>query len=175
MSAEDRARWAEKFGAGVHRERQPDPVLLRALAFAPPRGRALDVACGRGRHAIALAHRCYRVDAVDISPVGLVSARERGGMLGVRWIEADLDGWEPERDAYAVIVCVDYSDARLFGQLVRALVPGGVLAYASNPRGARRHGPRPGDAARWFSSLLALHSRDDGKRVEFVGRAAATA
>ncbi len=170
MSVEDRARWADKFGAGVHREREPGPLLARALAFAPPRGRALDVACGRGRHAIALAHRCYRVDAVDISPVGLASARERAGILPIRWIEADLDVWEPERDAYAVIVCVDYSDARLFGRLVRALAPGGVLAYASNPRGNRRHGPRPGDARRWFSSLPTLHSRDDARRVEFVGR-----
>lgn len=170
MTVEDRDRWAEKYRAGVHREREPDPVLLKALAFAPPRGRALDVACGRGRHAIALAHRCYRVDAVDVSQVGLASARERAWMLPIRWIEADLDGWEPEARAYAVIVCVDFSDARLFARLVRALAPGGVLAYASNPRGTRRHGPRPGDAARWFSSLPTLHSRDDGKRVEFVGR-----
>lgn len=170
MSVEDRLRWEEKFRAGVHRERGPDPVLLKALAFAPPRGRALDVACGRGRHAIALAHRCYRVDAVDISHEGLASARARAGILPVRWIEADLDGWEPERGAYAVIACVDYSDAGLFRRLVRALAPGGVLAYASNPRGTRRHGPRRGDAHRWFSSLPTLHSRDDGKRVEFVGR-----
>jgi SAM-dependent methyltransferase len=172
MSVEDRDRWAEKFRAGVHKERDPEPVLLRALAFAPPRGRALDVACGRGRHAIALAHRCYRVDAVDVSPVGLASARERGGMLGIRWIEADLDGWEPEQGAYAVIVCVDFTDERLFRRLLGALAPGGVLAYATNPRGNRRHGPRPGDAVRWFSSLETLHSKDDRKRVEFVGRRA---
>jgi len=170
MTVEDRDRWAEKFRAGVHREREPDPVLPRALAFAPPRGRALDVACGRGRHAIALAHRGYRVDAVDISPIGLASARERAAMLPIRWIEADLDGWEPEKEAYAVIVCVDFTDARLFRRLPPALAPAGVLVYAANPRGTRRHGPLPGDAARWFSSLATLHSRDDGKRVEFVGR-----
>lgn len=170
MAEADRARWEQKYRAGVHMETEPDPVLERALAFAPARGRALDVACGRGRHAIALAHRCYRVDAVDVSPVGLASARERAGILPIRWIEADLDGWEPERDAYAVIVCVDFSDAKVFGRLVRALAPGGVLAYAANPRGTRRHGPLPGDARRWFSSLATLHSRDDAGRVEFVGR-----
>jgi len=170
MAGADRARWEEKYRAGVHTEREPDPLLAKALAFAPPRGRALDVACGRGRHAIALAHRGYRVDAVDISPVGLASARERAAMLPIRWIEVDLDGWQPEANAYAVIVCVDFSDDRLFGRLVRALAPGGVLAYASNPRGTRSHGQRPGDAAHWFSSLATLHSRDDEKRVEFVGR-----
>ena len=170
MAGEDRTRWGEKYRAGVHTERDPDPLLAKALAFAPPRGRALDVACGRGRHAIALARRGYRVDAVDISPVGLASARERAGILPIRWIEADLDGWEPEANAYAVIVCVDFTDARLFARLPTALAPKGVLVYAANPRGTRRHGPLPGDAARWFSSLATLHSRDDGKRVEFVGR-----
>jgi SAM-dependent methyltransferase len=170
MTVEDRDRWAEKYRAGVHRETEPDPVLAKALAFAPPRGRALDVACGRGRHAIALAHLSYRVDAVDVSPLGLASARERAGSERIRWIEADLDGWEPEKGAYAVIVCVDFSDARLFRGLVRALAPFGVLAYASSPRGNRRHGPGPGDARRWFPSLGTLHSLDDARRVEWIGK-----
>jgi SAM-dependent methyltransferase len=170
MSLEDRARWEEKYKAGVHPETEPDPILSQALAFAPPKGRALDVACGRGRHAIALARRGYEVDAVDLSPMGLASARERAEGLRVRWIEADLDVWEPPEGVYAVVVCVDFSDERLVPRLLRALAPGGVLAYAGRHRGQRTHGPLPGDAARWFSSLATLHSRDDAKRVEFVGR-----
>jgi SAM-dependent methyltransferase len=172
MSEADRARWEEKYRAGVHPETEPDPVLERALAFAPPKGRALDVACGRGRHAIVLARRGYEVDAVDLSPLGLSSARERAGHLRVRWIEADLDVWAPPEGAYAVIVCVDFTDGRLVPRLLRALATGGVLAYAGRHRGQRTHGPLPGDAARWFSSLTTLHSRDDTKRVEFVGRRA---
>jgi len=170
MTAEDRARWEGKYDAGVHPESEPDPVLLRALAFAPPRGRALDVACGRGRHAIALARRGYEVDAVDVSPTGLAFARERAKHLRIRWIEADLDAWKPPEGVYAVVVCVDFSDERLVPRLLRALAPGGVLAYAGRHRGQRAHGPLPGEAARWFRSLTTLRSRDDASRVEFVGR-----
>ncbi len=169
MSEADRARWEEKYRAGVHRESDPDPILGQALAFAPPRGRALDVACGRGRHAIALARRGYEVDAVDLSPLGLACARERAGHLRIRWIEADLDTWTPPESGYAVIVCVHFTEERLVPRLLSALAPGGVLAYAGNPRGQRSHGPRPGDAKRWFRSLTTLRSRDDAERVEFVG------
>jgi SAM-dependent methyltransferase len=170
MAEADRARWEEKYQAGVHPEREPDSVLGRALAFAPRRGRALDVACGRGRHAIALARRGYEVDAVDLSPLGLACARERAGHLRIRWIEADLDTWMPPEGAYAVVVCVDFSDERLVPRLLHALAPRGVLAYAGRHRGPRAHGPLPGDAARWFRSLTTLHSRDDEERVVFVGR-----
>jgi SAM-dependent methyltransferase len=170
MSLADRGRWEEKYRAGVHPETEPDPILGQALAFAPPKGRALDVATGRGRHAIALARRGYEVDAVDLSPMGLACARERAGHLGIRWIEADLDTWTPPEAAYAVIACVLFTDERLVPRLLRALAPGGVLAYAGQPRGGRNHGPRPGDAARWFRSLTTLRSRDDAERVEFVGK-----
>lgn len=169
MSLIDRARWEEKYAAGVHAEREPDALLGRALAFAPPSGRALDVACGRGRHAIALARRGYDVDAVDLSPKGLASARERAGHLRIRWIEADLDDWRPPEGAYAVVVCVDFTDERLVPRLLRALAPSGVLAYAGRPRGRCSHGPRKGDAARWFRPLTTLYSRDDAERVAFVG------
>jgi SAM-dependent methyltransferase len=170
MTAEDRARWEEKYKAGVHPETEPDPILERALAFAPPRGRALDVACGRGRHAIALARRGYEVEAVDLSPLGLACARERAGHLAIRWIEADLDTWTPPESAYAVVICVDFTDERLVPRLLRTLAPGGVLAYAGRPRGRCSHGPMPGDTKRWFRSLTTLHSRDDAQRVEAIGK-----
>jgi SAM-dependent methyltransferase len=170
MSLADRARWEEKYRAGVHPETEPDPILGHALAFASPRGRALDVACGRGRHAIALARRGYEVDAVDLSPRGLACARQRAGHLAIRWIEADLDEWTPPEGAYAVVVCVDFTDERLVPRLLRALAPGGVLAYAGRPRGRCSHGPKPGEARRWFRPLVTLRSRDDAARVEFAGK-----
>jgi SAM-dependent methyltransferase len=170
VAEEDRARWEERYRAGSHPETEPDPILGIALRFAPPAGRALDVACGRGRHAIALARRGYRVDAVDLSPTALASARERARGLDIRWIEADLDTWEPERRAYALVLCVDFTDERLFARLLGALAPGGVLAYAARPRARCSYGPKPGDVARWFSPLRTLHSLGTADRVEFVGR-----
>lgn len=169
MAEADRVRWEGRYREGAHRESEPDPVLAKALAFAPKEGRALDVACGRGRHAIALARNGYEVDAVDISPSGLVSARERAGKLRVNWIEADLDTWEPPADAYAVVTCIDFTDEALFPRLLHALAPGGVLAYAAFQRGTGRHGPRPGDVERWFSSLPTLLFEETEERVSYVG------
>lgn len=172
MAEADRRKWDERYAAGGQDPRRPDPVLAVVLAHAPPAGRALDVACGRGRHAIALARRGYRVDAVDVSSVGLASARERAGELPVRWIEADLDGWEPEPDAYAVIVCVRFTDAALAAKLPGALIRGGVLGYAARPREQCRWGPAPGDVARWFAGLETIRLREDADRVEYAGRRA---
>jgi SAM-dependent methyltransferase len=172
VAEEDRARWEERYRAGSHPETEPDGILALALGFAPPSGRALDVACGRGRHAIALAGHGYRVDAVDLSPTALASARKRAGSLDIRWIVADLDAWEPERRAYALVVCVNFTDERLFPRLLLALLPGGILAYAGHPRARCSYGPRAGDVARWFSSLRTLHLREAADRVEFIGQAA---
>jgi SAM-dependent methyltransferase len=168
MAESDRVRWEARYREGAHAETVPDPLLAEALRFAPAGGRALDAACGRGRHAIALAKRGYEVDAIDISPTGLASARERARGLPVRWIEADLDSWEPPAAAYAVVVCVDFTDERLVPRLLAALAPGGILVYVARPRALCRHGPAPGDVARWFSSLRTLHSRETSERVELV-------
>jgi len=173
VSREDRARWEAKYAGGAHPEREPEPFVLEMLAAAPA-GAALDVACGRGRHAIALARAGYAVDAVDVAPAALASARERAGGLPIRWIEADLDAWEPPRDHYALVVCVDFSDGALAPRLVAALRPGGVLVYAGRPRARCRYGPEPGAVARWFAALETLAHREDEDRVCFAGRRGAT-
>lgn len=60
-------------------------ALLELLAdehdLAP--ASALDVACGIGRHAVALADRGLAVTGLDISPDYLERARERAGATGV--------------------------------------------------------------------------------------------
>lgn len=172
MSRRDRERWEARHAAGAHAEREPDPFVLEALALAPPGGRALDVACGRGRHAVALARRGYSVDAVDVSPTALAEARARAAGLPVEFREADLDGAPLEEGAYAVVVCVDYTDERLAPRLVGALAPGGLLVFCARPRAHCRFGPPPGAVARWFAPLAALLHRETEGRVVFAGRRA---
>jgi len=168
----DRAKWDAKFRAGSHAGDAPEPLLIEALGHAPPQGRALDVACGRGRHAIALARRGYSVDAVDVSPVGLAAARERAGDLPVNWIEADLDAWRPETGAYDAVVCVDFTEPALVPHLARALKPGGVLVFVARPRARCRFGPKSGDVERWFEALETVVLRETSNRIEFTGRRA---
>ncbi|MHC4548701.1 MAG: class I SAM-dependent methyltransferase [Planctomycetota bacterium] len=169
MSEEDRLKWEARYRTGSHLESQPEPLLAEALAHAPPGGRALDIACGRGRHAIALARRGYEVDAFDISPAALASAERRAGGLKIRWRQADLDDARLERGAYAVVVCVNFTDEALVPRLIDALAPGGVLVFKARPRPFCRHGPERGEVRRWFASLQTLIHREHGDRIEYVG------
>jgi SAM-dependent methyltransferase len=165
-------KWERRYAEGSpNDETAPIALLEEALGWAGAReGRAIDVACGRGRHAIALARRGFRVEAVDISPAALASGRERAPDLPIEWREADLDDAEIEEGAYAVVVCVDFTEERLLPRLLGALAPKGILVFAARPRERCRYGPRPGEVARWFRSLETLLHREDDERVEYVGR-----
>jgi SAM-dependent methyltransferase len=60
-------------------------LILNATGFAGNAAgrRALDLASGPGRHAIALARRGFAVTAVDLSPTLLRHARSEAGIAGV--------------------------------------------------------------------------------------------
>jgi len=49
----------------------PYPVLLKFFAGYPPTSRVLDLGCGQGRDAIALARMGFDVTGIDISTVGI--------------------------------------------------------------------------------------------------------
>lgn len=114
MSETARQRWDR-----VHADGDEPPDTFRASPFLdawlptlPDGGRALDVACGAGRNALRLAEAGYRVDAVDISTVGLDHGRSEADRRGldVNWVVADLDEFVPERAAYDVVVVVRFEE-----------------------------------------------------------------
>ncbi len=53
----------------------PNPVVVE-FATSLPAGRALDLACGEGRHALWLATRGWETTGVDFSTVAIEKARE---------------------------------------------------------------------------------------------------
>lgn len=100
-------------------------LLLRQV----PEGarRALDVGCGTGGFARALAARGLRVDAVD--PSAEVIAAAEGD--GVRFLHADVTSMELPEGHYDFISCLASLHHMPFETVARlrsALAPGGVLA-----------------------------------------------
>jgi 2-polyprenyl-3-methyl-5-hydroxy-6-metoxy-1,4-benzoquinol methylase len=56
----------------------------------PAGGRALDLGCGTGRHAVLLAGRFTRVDAIDLSLPMIEIAREKRSRPNITYRQADL-------------------------------------------------------------------------------------
>lgn len=128
MSKLDRDKWDRRYADGSFRRGNPVNLLQEWL----PRlrsGKALDVACGAGRNAIALARAGFRVDAIDISAVGLELARREAESLGldINWIERDLDlAYDFDAD-YDLIVVLWYVNLPLIARLGDCLAAGGHL------------------------------------------------
>src|SRR5271170_7636927 len=98
MSTDRRSHWEER-----HREASPgppEPSLMEALPLLP-RGLALDIASGLGRHAIALAEAGHRVIAADYSAPAASklqhTASERH--LAIHPVIADIEAACPFRSA----------------------------------------------------------------------------
>ncbi|HWP84420.1 MAG TPA: class I SAM-dependent methyltransferase [Terriglobia bacterium] len=134
MARHDRQQWDERFRAGSHASPEPDPFLNRLEEYRPllpPGRRALDVACGAGRHAVFLAERGWRVTACDISLEGLLQARALAAGRGVRvdLVCIDLETlWLPS-NCFDLAVCFFYLQRELFSLLRATLRPAGLLVY----------------------------------------------
>ena len=95
--------------------------------------RALDVACGRGQHALLLASAGWQVRGVDRDVEAIERLRGTAERLGFDMAleVVDLEQGEPDLgDAvYDLIVVTRYLHRPLFPALRRALAPGGILLY----------------------------------------------
>ena len=137
MTREDRHRWDERYAsqAPAYADSVGPPGLLAAYADAlPVRGKALDLACGRGLASVWLAQRGLDVVGVDISAVAIGQARELAWRSGVdgrcRFDVVDLDEGLPPGAPVDVIVCHKFRDRRLDRAIIQRLAPGGLLAMA---------------------------------------------
>jgi len=131
-------RWNERFARIAADEPiDPDAVLEAATAGLAP-GLALDLACGAGRHAIALALRGYRVTAADFAAAGLGLTLQRARRLGCADsidarlcdLEADPPALAIGSDAYDLIVDVHFLHRPLWPSIRQGLRIGGRFAAA---------------------------------------------
>jgi SAM-dependent methyltransferase len=133
----DSRQWDERYsGAEFEWTTRPNQFVAAELPDLPP-GRALDLAAGEGRNSVWLAERGWRVTAVDFSRVGLgkgrkLAAARRLDETRIEWIVADLLDYEPEQDAFDLVLIAYFQvgaelRATVLGRAAGALVPGGTL------------------------------------------------
>jgi SAM-dependent methyltransferase len=149
MSQDERCRWDRRYDSGEYVPRsRPAPFLLQWLGHVPP-GRALDIATGTGRNALALAEAGFEVDAVDISTVAIDRAQadaDRRG-LTVTWVVADLDADALPGADYDLITVVRYRNRELWPQLASALAPDGWILVEHHLQTHRQDVVGPSDDA----------------------------
>lgn len=112
-------------------ESQPSEFLVENISLLP-KGRALDIAMGKGRNAIYLAGMGYKVDGVDVSVEAVKEARGQAQRAGVSINAqvADLEkDYRIEKEAYDLIICFNYLQRSLIPQIKNGLSTGGMVVY----------------------------------------------
>jgi SAM-dependent methyltransferase len=124
------ADWDQRYSKGEHINDEPHPVVTRFASKMVP-GRALDLACGTGRHALWLAEHGWQVTAVDSSRVaiGIVKKQAQDRGVPINAICADLEHEEflIEPESYDLIVMVNYLQRDLFASIRAGMRPGGCV------------------------------------------------
>jgi SAM-dependent methyltransferase len=133
MSRDDRERWDRQHSAGEGHDGASRFLgeILDADAWQIPRGRALDLACGKGRNALLLAERGFNVVAMDISAVALAEGKRRAEEkhLTIDWQAVDLEAARLPEASYDLIVNFNYLQRSLFAQIKAALAVGGCVIF----------------------------------------------
>jgi tellurite methyltransferase len=107
--------------------------------------RALDVAMGRGRHAVALAREGCKTFGVDLKLDAVCDAAAESKRAGVcihGWC-ADLTQHPLPRGRFDLVVVSRYLQRDLFDALRATLMPGGVVIYETFTTHQRQLGRPP--------------------------------
>ena len=123
----ERATWDRR-----HAEAKPPAppsdfvaAQVRACAEARPGGRALDLACGSGRHSRLLADLGFRVIAVDFAASAVARVVTFPGRI--YGVVADASELPLRHGAFDLVVQSCFLDRSVFGGLGSLLRPGGIL------------------------------------------------
>lgn len=115
-------------------------TLERALDAFSPTGRVLELACGTGAWTRLLLRHAHSLTALDAAPEMLAIARARVGHERVRFVEADIFTWWPDRRYDAVVFAFWLSHVppdrfEQFWELVDCcLRPGGRVFFVDDAR-----------------------------------------
>lgn len=132
--ADDRTAWDKTYNRKDYVFGKEPELFLVKHVDKLPKGRALDIAMGEGRHAVYLAKKGFQVEGVDISSVGLRKAQKLAAENGVKikTVNADLNKYKIKPDTYSVIMNFFYLQRSLFPEIIAGLKKGGVVVFSTN-------------------------------------------
>lgn len=132
-SSSQREKWDARYRE-AQEIGQATRVLRENLHLLPRSGRALDLACGLGAHALLLAAQGLETYAWDISEVAVrrLAEQARSMQLAVHVEVRDVVAQPPEPSSFDVIVVIHFLDRDLIPHLIEALRPGGLLFYQTH-------------------------------------------
>lgn len=151
----------------------PSDWVKRHAELIPQGGRALDLACGAGRHTRWLLAQGFSVLAVDRNLAGLADLRGHAA-LELRELDLETTDWPLTEERLQAVVVSNYLHRPHLARLIDCLTPDGVLIYSTFASGNEAFGrPRnpdfllqPGELRRIFSPALHVVAFAEGETTE---------
>lgn len=136
MAFEDQIKWDKRYQetSSLLKDRAPSKKLQNIINKVQGR-KALEIACGTGRNSVFLAENGFTVEALDISSVAL-GFIETKNISNIHTKHIDLEGYEPNKNSYDLIVKTNYLDRAIIPNLLEALKKEGILfieTYMKHP------------------------------------------
>ena len=143
---------------------------MRFLSLIPKGGAVLDLACGRGRHALPMADNGLNVTAVDRDELAALPRSDNSHRSGSREWRRLAAGRVSDFDG---VVVTNYLHRPLFVVLAESLRPGGVLIYKTFAVGNEAFGQprnpefllRDGELLKAFAGTLSVVAYEAGKSI----------
>ncbi len=105
---------------------QPAAIVVDAVKLMPP-GRALDLACGRGRNAVFLVEQGWSVVGIDGSAAVMEGIDPR---VTTRVLDLERNPLPYENDSFDMVCIIHFLHRPLFGEARRVTRPGGAVVSA---------------------------------------------
>jgi len=115
----------------MHGSGAPSAWLQRWAHLLPAGGRALDLACGSGRHLRWLVTQGLHATGIDRDATALAASADLAQAGTAELITADVENgpWPCPGRQFDAVVVTNYLWRPLWPQILDSLAPGGVLMY----------------------------------------------